>query len=195
MVSSREPMVIDYIKLHSYAAPAAYAEVKQGYEAKGYKPTSGHQVKIQGEDAAYKSSPTLYPITDRSSPSTEPYDVSKIRMNTIGGNNWRVPGQWIAWEVEAPEDGLYNITIKGRQELLRGVYSTRSLRIDGEIPFREMLQIPFYYDSDWQMNRLGNDDEPYLFYLSKGKKRITAGGQPRGNCTALAPGGGQCAGH
>lgn len=37
-------------------------------------------------------------------------------MNTIGGNNWRVPGQWIAWEVEAPEDGLYNITIKGRQE-------------------------------------------------------------------------------
>lgn len=172
MVSSREPMVIDYIKLHSYDAPAAYAEVKQSYEAQEYKETSGHTIKIQGEDAAYKSSPTLYPITDRSSPSTEPYDVSKIRMNTIGGNNWRVPGQWIAWEVEAPEDGLYNITIKGRQELLRGIYSTRSMRMDGEIPFREMLQIPFYYDSDWQMNRLGNDEEPYLFYLSKGKHEL-----------------------
>lgn len=49
MVSSREPMVIDYIKLHSYAAPAAYAEVKQSYEAKGYKATSGHAVKVQGK--------------------------------------------------------------------------------------------------------------------------------------------------
>lgn len=172
MVSGREPMVIDYIKLHSYDPPAAYAEVKQSYEAQGYKATSGQMVKIQGEDAAYKSSPTLYPITDRSSPSTEPYDVSKIRMNTIGGNNWRVPGQWIAWEIEVPEDGLYHLTIKGRQELLRGIYSTRSLRIDGEIPFREMLQIPFYYDSDWQMNRLGNQEEPYLFYLSQGKHEL-----------------------
>lgn len=172
MISGREPMVIDYIKLHSYEPPAVYAEVKQSYEAQGYKATSGHTVKIQGEDAAYKSSPTLYPITDRSSPSTEPYDVSKIRMNTIGGNNWRVPGQWIAWEVAVPEDGLYHITVKGRQELLRGIYSTRSLRIDGEIPFKEMLQIPFYYDSDWQMNKLGNPEEPYLFYLSKGKHEL-----------------------
>lgn len=172
LVSSREPMAIDYIKLFRYDAPAAYEEVKADYESKGYAKTSGHLIKIQGEDAAYKSSPTLYPITDRSSPSTEPYDVSKIRMNTIGGNNWRVPGGWIAWEVEAPEDGLYRIALKNRQELLRGIYSTRSLWIDGEIPFQEMTQIPFYYDSDWQMNVLGSEEEPYLFYLSKGKHEL-----------------------
>nr|WP_082967727.1 extracellular solute-binding protein [Paenibacillus oryzae] len=172
MVSSREPMAIDYLKVYQYDAPASYEEVKKEYEAKGYKETSGHLIKVQGEDAVYKSSPTLYPITDRSSPSTEPYDVSKIKMNTIGGNNWRVPGQWIAWEMDAPEDGLYRIAIKGRQELLRGIYSTRSLQIDGEIPFQEMMQIPFYYDSDWQMNVLGSNDEPYLFYLTKGKHEL-----------------------
>ncbi|MEC0206701.1 extracellular solute-binding protein [Paenibacillus lautus] len=167
--SSREPMVIDYIKVFGYGAPAAYEEVKAGYESKGYKATSGQLIKIQGEHAAYKSSPTLYPISDRSSPATEPYDVSKIRMNTIGGNNWRVPGQWLRWNVDVPEDGLYKIAIKNRQELLRGVYSTRSLWIDGEIPFKEMSQIPFYYDSDWQMNVLGSAEEPYLFYLTKGQ--------------------------
>ncbi|WP_241674849.1 extracellular solute-binding protein [Paenibacillus luteus] len=173
LVSSREPMAIDHIKFYRYDAPAAYEEVKADYGSKGYKETSGQLIKVQGEDASYKSSPTLYPISDRSSPSTEPYDVSKIRMNTIGGNNWRVPGQWIAWEIEAPEDGLYRIALKSRQELLRGIYSTRSLWIDGEIPFKEMTQIPFYYDSDWQMNVLSSDEEePYLFYLTKGKHEL-----------------------
>lgn len=172
LISTREPMVIDSIKLHPYKSPPAYEEVSKEYDSKGYKETIGHLIKVQGEDAVYKSSPTLYPITDRSSPSTEPYDVSKIRMNTIGGNNWRVPGQWIAWEMEVPEDGLYKIAIKSRQELLRGIYSTRSLQIDGEVPFKEMLQIPFFYNSDWQMNVLGTSEEPYLFYLTKGKHEL-----------------------
>jgi len=172
LVSSREPMAIDHMKLFRYEAPPAYSEVKAGYASMGYAETSGHLIKIQGEQAATKSSPTLYPITDRSSPATEPYDVSKIRMNTIGGNNWRVPGQWIAWEIEAPEDGLYRIAVKNKQDLLRGIYSTRSLWIDGEIPFQEMTQIPFYYDSDWQMSVLGSEEEPYLFYLTKGKHEL-----------------------
>lgn len=172
LISTREPMVIDSIKLHPYKSPPAYEEVSKEFDSKGYKETIGHLIKVQGEDAVYKSSPTLYPITDRSSPSTEPYDVSKIRMNTIGGNNWRIPGQWIAWEMEVPEDGLYKIAIKSRQELLRGIYSTRSLQIDGEVPFKEMLQIPFFYNSDWQMNVLGTSEEPYLFYLTKGKHEL-----------------------
>jgi ABC-type glycerol-3-phosphate transport system substrate-binding protein len=172
LVSTREPMVIDSIKLHPYKSPASYEEMSKEYERKGYKEISGHFIKVQGEDAVYKSSPTLYPITDRSSPSTEPYDVSKTRMNTIGGNNWRVPGQWIAWEMDVPEDGLYKIAIKSRQELLRGIYSTRSLKIDGEVPFKEMLQIPFFYNSDWQMNVLGTNEKPYLFYLTKGKHEL-----------------------
>ncbi|WP_237163286.1 extracellular solute-binding protein [Paenibacillus sp. BIHB 4019] len=172
LVSSREPMAIDYLKVYRYEEPSSYEEIELGYKSKGYAETSGHLIKLQGEYAAYKSSPTLYPISDRSSPSTEPYDVSKIKMNTIGGNNWRVPGQWIAWDIEAPEDGLYRIAIKNRQELLRGIYSTRSLWIDGAIPFQEMTQIPFYYDSDWQMNVLGSEEKPYLFYMTKGKHEL-----------------------
>lgn len=172
LLSTREPMVIDSIKLHPYKSPATYAEISKEYERQGYKEATEQFIKVQGEAAIYKSSPTLYPITDRSSPSTEPYDVSKIVMNTIGGNNWRVPGQWIAWEMDVPEDGLYKIAIKSRQELLRGIYSTRSLQIDGEVPFKEMLQIPFFYHSDWQMNVLGTSEEPYLFYLTKGKHEL-----------------------
>ena len=125
---------------------------------------------IQAEDAMLKSSPTLYPLSDRSSPAVIPYDVSKIRINAIGGVNWKLPGQWIEWEVDVQEDGLYQIALKRKQDQLRGVYATRSLMIDGEYPFKEMKRIPFNYDMDWKMDVLGGD-EPYLFHLTKGKHR------------------------
>lgn len=172
-VSSREPLVIDYIKIYQEDKIPKYADLVKQYEANGYKEAKGELIKVQGEDAVAKSAPTLYPITDRASPATEPYDISKIRINTVGGNNWRLPGHWIAWDVEAPQDGLYRIGIKYRQNLLRGIYSTRKLWIDNAVPFEEMEKIPFFYDGNWQMKVLGDDnDQPYLFYLTKGKHEL-----------------------
>jgi len=171
LVSTREPMIIDYIKLYQEEEIPSYEEVAKQYEQQGIKPASGVMVKVQAEDAVLKSAPTLYPISDRASAATEPYHVSKIRMNTIGGMNWRMPGQWITWEVEVPEDGLYKIAFKNRQNYLRGMYATRQLKIDGKTPFREVEAIPFHYGGDWQMKILG-EDEPYLFYLTAGTHEI-----------------------
>ena len=171
-VSVREPMVIDYIKLYQVEEIPTYKEVAASYDNLDVD-IEGKFIKIQGEDAVLKSSPTLYPINDRSSPATEPYHVSKIRMNSIGGYNWRWPGQWITWEVDIPEDGLYKIGIKFKQNMLRGVYSTRKLYIDGKVPFKEMEKIPFYYNNKWDMHVLGGEEEPYFFYLTKGKHEIT----------------------
>ncbi|MCK0472256.1 extracellular solute-binding protein [Halalkalibacter sp. APA_J-10(15)] len=177
-VSSREPMLIDYIKIYQIEEIPEYKEIQQYYDEMGYTETSGHMIKVQGEHATLKSDPTLYATNDRSSPSTEPYDVSKIRMNTIGGYNWRWPGQWITWEMTVPEDGLYKIGVKNRQNMLRGIYSTRTIMINDEIPFREMEQVSFYYDNNWKMEVFG-DDEPFLFYLSEGthelKMEVTLG--------------------
>ncbi len=171
LVSLREPMAIDYIELYQEEPLPTYAELKASYEAQGLKPAQNQLILVQGEAATAKSSPTLYPISDRSSPSVTPYHVSKIRMNAIGGLNWRLPGQWIEWEIDVPEDGLYQIALKRKQDQLRGVFATRSLMIDGKIPFEEMKRIRFNYNAKWQMDVLGGD-EPYLFYLTKGKHRI-----------------------
>ncbi|MFC5468918.1 extracellular solute-binding protein [Cohnella suwonensis] len=168
----REPLVIDYIELYPKPELPTYAEVKQQYEANGYKAAQGVSVKIQAEHATYKSSPTLYPVSDHSSPATEPYSASKIRLNTIGGLNWRLPGQWIEWELDVPQDGLYQLGLKARQDLLRGLYSNRTLSIDGVVPFKEMESIPFNYDSGWQMVVPSLEKEPYRFYLTKGKHSI-----------------------
>lgn len=171
MKALREPMAIDYIELYQDQDLKTYEELKREYEAEGIKPVKDQSILIQAEDAMLKSSPTLYPVSDRSSPTVIPYDVSKIRINTIGGLNWKLPGQWIEWEFEVEEDGLYQIALKQKQNQLRGVYATRSLMIDGKYPFQEMKRIRFNFGRDWQMNVLGGD-EPYLYHLTKGTHRI-----------------------
>ncbi|UVI31822.1 extracellular solute-binding protein [Paenibacillus spongiae] len=172
LVSLREPMVIDYLQFFQEKQLPSYEELAGGYDAQGYKVTNDVMIKLQGEDALYKSSPSLYPINDRSSPGTEPYHVSKIRMNTIGGINWKIPGQWITWETDIPEDGLYEIGFRYKQNLSRGVNVVRKLYIDDQIPFKEAEHITFQYDGAWQVGVAGPEEQPYLFYLTKGKHEI-----------------------
>ncbi|MGL5379624.1 MAG: hypothetical protein ACRDBA_06815, partial [Clostridium sp.] len=171
LTSIREPLVIKAIELCSIQEIPTYDTVKAEYEKLGYESTKGHVIKIQGEDAQYKSDPTLYPLADRASPITEPYHPSKIRMNMIGAEQWKLPGQWIEWEIEIPEDGLYEIVLKERQDMLRGSFANRKLTIDGNVPFQEVESIPFKFQKEWRMNQLGNE-EPYLFYLEKGTHQI-----------------------
>ncbi|WP_409344525.1 extracellular solute-binding protein [Paenibacillus sp. MBLB4367] len=170
--SLREPMVIDYLQLFHEKAPIPYKELAGDYRTQGYRETKDILIKIQGEDAVTKSNPSLYPINDRTSPGTVPYHVSKIRMNSIGGVNWKVPGQWISWEADVPEDGLYQIGFRYKQNLSRGVNVVRKLYIDDRIPFKEAEQVSFQHGGAWQIGVTGQEDRPYLFYLTKGKHRI-----------------------
>lgn len=171
LTALREPMAIDYIELYQDRTLTTYAETKSAYEAAGIGPAKDQFLLVQGEDAILKSSPTLFPVSDRSSASVMPQDDSKIRINTIGGTNWKLPGQWIEWDIDVKEDGLYRIALKRKQDQLRGIYATRSLMIDGEYPFKEMKRIRFDFNRDWKMDVLGGD-EPYLFHLTKGKHVI-----------------------
>nr|WP_228552405.1 extracellular solute-binding protein [Gracilibacillus salitolerans] len=173
LTSKREPMVIDYIELYQDPVAPTYEEKKSEYEQNGLKSTTDQFIKVQAEDAVRKSSATLFPLTDRTSPTVEPYHVSKLRVNAIGGQNWKMPGQWIEWEVEVEEEGLYQIAFKRKQDLLRGVYSSRTLTINGEVPFQEMNVIRFNYNLDWTTDILGkSDDAPYLFHLKEGTNTI-----------------------
>ncbi|MFD0714251.1 extracellular solute-binding protein [Paenibacillus sp. GCM10027626] len=172
LVSLREPMVIDRLQLMQAEKPVAYAELLQMYAAHDYPKTSGRFVKVQGEDAIRKSSPSLFPLNDRSSPETEPYHVSKIRMNTIGGDNWKLPGQWIMWEVDIPENGLYELGLRYKQNKAAGINVVRKLYIDDKVPFLEADTLPFSYNGAWQTELLGNAEQPYLFYLTKGRHEL-----------------------
>lgn len=171
--STQEPMIIGQLVLEQEERPISYAEYQSANARAGYTQVSAEPIKIQGEDASYKSNSTLYPITDRSSPLTEPQNAAKTRLNTVGGSNWNLNGQWITWDVEVPEDGLYEIAVKYRQNKNQGVTVVRALYLDGRIPFAEASQLPFYYSNSWKITALGNGEESYQFYLEKGTHTLT----------------------
>ncbi|MCL6457099.1 MAG: extracellular solute-binding protein [Gorillibacterium sp.] len=170
LISSREPMVIRQIDLFQADSPLSYEEVLKQYDPNGLGVTKDLIISVQGEAAIAKSSPTLYPLSERSSSAVFPYSSSKVKINTIGGFNWRLPGQWIEWEVDVQQAGLYNIAFKTQQNFVRGIYAARKLTIDGKVPFKEMEEVAFHYKSGYRLDVMGTDkDNPYLFYLDKGK--------------------------
>lgn len=168
--STKEPMKIGKIELTKESDKISYEEYEKLHDKA--QAVQNVELTIQGEDALYKSDSTLYPIPDRTSPLTQPYHPSKTRLNVVGGSNWKTVGQWISWEVEAPEDGLYEIMVRYRQNINTGVTVARSVAIDGEIPFKEASECKFFYDSDWQIAKLG-EEIPYQFYLTKGVHTIS----------------------
>ena len=129
-------------------------------------------ITVQGEDASLRSSPSLYARYDRSSPTTEPNSITTTVLNYIGGTPWRHAGEWIEWAFEVPEDGIYHITIKGRQRYSRGSVSSRILTLDGEVPFEEMKEVSFAFDNKWEMKTLGDGDGAYSFYLTAGRHTL-----------------------
>ena len=169
-----EPLVIGAINIKGVEKRDTYEE----YIAKvGGKEATGEGLsyyqQIQGEASTVRSDASLYAKYDRSSPTTQPNSVMKTLMNYTGGDSWRSSGQWIEWEFSVPEDGYYNISVKGRQNYQRGSVSSRSVYIDGEIPFSEVEAISFDYDNDWNLQTLADENgDPYKFYLKKGDHTI-----------------------
>lgn len=121
--------------------------------------------RFEAERSLYKSSPTLYPTTDRSSSLTEPFSYTKTYLNAIGGTSWKVLGDWIEWEFTVPEDGYYNISMRAKQNMVRGMYSSRMVYIDDEILFDELNDVQFAYSGKWQNVTLGNEDGDFIFYF------------------------------
>lgn len=129
--------------------------------------------KIDGEKASGRSDAALYARFDKSVANTDPYSITSTKLNYIGGEQWKVPGQWIEWDFEVPADGFYNITIKGRQGYQRGGVSSRKITIDEQLPFSEAMSVGFTYNTDWDMLTLSDENEvPYDFYLTKGSHTI-----------------------
>ena len=164
-----EPMAIRALSLIAPFETKNYRKYLAGVDLGRYSGSRNNfQLKIQGERAVRRSDPSLYPVYDRSSGATEPASVARIRLNMIGGESWRVAGQWIEWEFDVPESGLYRISIKGRQNYNRGFVSNRSVLIDGQIPCQELAAVPFTYNNKWNMLTLKDNEGDLLFPLERG---------------------------
>ncbi len=93
--------------------------------------------------------------------------------NAIGGNSWRLVNQWLEWEFEVPESGYYNIGFHARQNFVKGLYVSRKIMIDGEVPFEELSDYGFKYSQTWRVDTLSDENgEAYRIYLEAGRHTL-----------------------
>jgi len=176
--SVKEPMEIRDITLKSAPEIKPYAEVIEEWKAL-YPVYDGDNLVYQAERiddltlSIMKSSIDIVMNTDYSNPYTVPYHPYKIRLNTIGGTNWRTPGDYIEWKIHVPQEGLYRISFRAVQNTNRGVMSFRQLKVNGEVPFREAMAIPFAFHSDFANYVFGSEEGEYLIHLREGENMIS----------------------
>lgn len=184
ITAMKEPMGIGTITICQADELDDYGSLQAAYVTEGYQDAATESIILQGELADETSNASIYAISDKTSALTqnasgENYHsntdlISKNILNSIGGTNWKWPGQRITWEFSVPEDGLYQIGIKYIQNLVSGMAANRKLLIDGVCPFAEVESISFAYGMDWENLVLADaEGNPYRFYLQKGVHTVS----------------------
>ena len=167
-----QDMYIASVVLEPYATLPTYAEVKADYPQMQDNDT---MLTFQAEDKnvmGEKSDSTVR-MESNADPSTVPIAYGYRVFNIVGGGTWKKGNQALDFAFKVPADGLYRITLRVLQSWNDGLPSYRTIAIDGKVPFDELREVRFDYSTDWQTVTLGNGEEDYLFYLTKGEHVMT----------------------
>ena len=174
--AARESMVIAYIELYPYEEEISYADFLSQHEGEIVTLDSLTDEQRQMLDTHYQfekpetvSMQMMFPANDRTSAITEPQDPAVIKYNILDVNT---VGQFMRYEVTVPKSGLYRIATRFRQNSLIGMYTSRRVRINGEIQFREASYCRFMYDTAFQSANLNDGQNDFYFYLEEGTNTI-----------------------
>ena len=175
--SIREPVIIREIVLHPQKTTISYADYLKNYADKTV--SSDSTIYVEAEAPNKVSSVTMYPVYDRTSSITSgltgPQSAQVTKYNTFGKEQWQTVGEWASYEIDVKEEGFYNIVLRYKQDLLSGMYVSRKVYIDGEVPFAEAEMCRFPFTDKWKTIALNNGDDEigaFKFYLTPGKHTI-----------------------
>ena len=174
--STREAMYIDSIRLYPYEEAESYADILAMYEANGWQAASKDaQIRFEAEKPYRVSDTSVFAANDRSSAVNSPISSGSQLLNVLGNTSYDTVGQWASYKFTVPEDGLYSISVRCKQDKLAGMYTSRTIRLAGGIygdtlavPFAEAYNARFNYDKSWQIATLGDGTSVFQFYFQKG---------------------------
>ncbi len=173
--SVAEPFALDDIVFEAPNKIEDYATVSADYDD-SQNATSKKAIRIEGEDAAYKSTYSLVSQYDQNDPSVSSKSGSDpylTRINYIGNSNWSSPGEKLTWKFNVEEPGYYKLAFRYKQNLVLNGNSYRKLYIDKKVPFTEAANIKFTYGLNWNLMEFSSPEgDPYLVYLSKGEHEL-----------------------
>ncbi|MBR6676012.1 MAG: extracellular solute-binding protein [Clostridia bacterium] len=167
----RDEMAIAEVGIYTYESAISYADYIKGLKDAGkYTTPTAAPVKLEAELPVFVSHYTIYPVYDRSSPLTSPQDSVAILRNTIGADKWVRSGQWIKYGFKCEESGMYQIGMRFMQDTLKGMYSSRAIKINGQYLFEEAKNLQFGYKNAFQYDYLTDGDQYFEFYFEKGQE-------------------------
>ena len=171
LVSNREDMVISSIELYPYVEEPAYDDWLADMKARGVKEiTDAETVKIQAENPTYISIQNIIPGNDRTSSLTEPQDPAVIKYNLLDTGT---VNNWMKYKVTVPETGLYSLSFRFRQNSLIGMFTSRRVKINGEVQYREASFLRFNYDTGFQQQfATDGEHDNLLIYLEEGENTV-----------------------
>ena len=167
--ATREPMSIKSIRLYPQEDMISYEAYKAQYT---YKQGSD-VIHLEAEFPTTQSDESIYPLTDRTSAITSPQDPTAQLLNFMGGSeNFKTVGQWVEYEFDVNDEGFYAIAFRFKQNDLSGMFTSRTIYLDGEVPFEECYNLRFDYSSDWKCENVTDGETVFEFYLTPGRHTL-----------------------
>lgn len=138
-----------------------YADMLKDRLAKGWNEPELLLEQEAEDEVAEKNAAVIQRIIS-DDPLSTPYEAGYKRLNTFGGTTYQEGQQYVAWQIHAPETGLYHLSLRCSTPTDQlPVY--RRLEIDEHLPFEEAKSLEVPYMEDLQCYTL-----PYLLPLEAG---------------------------
>ncbi len=173
LVNTRGEMLLGKVRVETPAQIETYDNYVKSFpaEEEGAE-LSETLLIIEAEQPLYKNDSSIRAASARES-RVFPYNTSKLLLNMIDAGSYEEGGQSLTWELDAPQDGYYHISLKYLQDKQYDLPVFRRIELDGAVPFRELDNYAFHYTKKWRNETLGTDEKPYQFYLTKGKHTLS----------------------
>ncbi len=160
---NKESMYLGSIYLTQFSPYPDYNQYLQDHPANEPADIS---IEIEAEQPSFKDDTTIRPVSDRSL-EVSPYDTYRLLLNTLGGESWKRSGSTAYYEVEVPQAGLYNLSLRALQNTRNNFTVFRRITVNGSVPFEQLNEVAFHYSTHWTNLDLGGDN-PYKIYLNQG---------------------------
>lgn len=181
--AEREPMIVKSIKLvpagNTESDIPTYEEYLNAHAGK--EKADGSIIRIEAEFPDAISDSSVAASNDNTSAINYPISSKAQLFNVIGETGFQTVGQWAAYKFTVNKSGMYNLSMRYKQNALQGMFNCRAIKLSGgqygtsgspEVPFMEAYNARFDYSEDWQSDRLGNyvdGNKTYFeFYFEEG---------------------------
>lgn len=146
---------------------ASYTSAHEGAAA-----YDGETIVVEGENIRLKSDSYIRG-KNVAGAGVFPQSAYYKQINATDDKSNKAIGQRVLYEVEAPQDGFYALSVKYCQPLKAGGLCYRTIEIDGETPFSEFANVGFAHTGiDQYENFTIGGDQPLTVYLEKGLHTI-----------------------